>query len=243
MLGAQTHEDEAGRRRQAQQLRDKELVVKLHLRQLLHAKLYLLFRDDFNNPIAGYVGTDGEIRGRGWRRPVDTPTLYERLNQYFSNARFRPHPWFDPWVQALGELGVSYTHGTAAHVDLCPWPTRPMSNLPNHDRFTTLVTQGLSWFWRCIPLAANLRLVLMAGAVNQKYYLNEFLGTAGNHSDTALIGKVSRGGTPFVGYHQLRVASKELPVFFCNESPSSRMPAMLHVRVHEHRDRLTTFLS
>ncbi len=57
MLGVPTAADEAGLRRLAQQLRDKKLVVQLFLRHPLHAKLYLLFRDDFNNPISGYVGS------------------------------------------------------------------------------------------------------------------------------------------------------------------------------------------
>jgi SNF2 family DNA or RNA helicase len=57
MLGAPSNEDEEGLRRLAQQLKDKKLVVKLHLRHRLHAKLYLLFRDDYNNPITGYLGS------------------------------------------------------------------------------------------------------------------------------------------------------------------------------------------
>jgi len=57
MQGVPTNADEAGLRRLAQQLRDKKLVVKLYLRHPLHAKLYLLFRDDFNNPISGYLGS------------------------------------------------------------------------------------------------------------------------------------------------------------------------------------------
>ena len=56
-LGSPTNEDEAGLRRLAQQLRERKLVVKLFLRHPLHAKLYLLFRDDFNNPISGYLGS------------------------------------------------------------------------------------------------------------------------------------------------------------------------------------------
>ncbi len=57
MRGAPTSADEAGLRRLAQQLRDKKVMVKLYLRHSLHAKLYLLFRDDYNNPITGYVGS------------------------------------------------------------------------------------------------------------------------------------------------------------------------------------------
>ena len=68
MLGAPTNEDEAGLRRLAQQLRDGKLVVKLHLRYPLHAKLYLLFRDDYNNPIIGYLGSSN-LTMAGLARP------------------------------------------------------------------------------------------------------------------------------------------------------------------------------
>ena len=40
-----------------EQLTAKKVVVKLFLRHPLHAKLYLLFRDDYNNPITGYLGS------------------------------------------------------------------------------------------------------------------------------------------------------------------------------------------
>ena len=56
-LGIPTGQDEAGLRRLAKQLRAKQLVVKLFLPYPLHAKLYLLFRDDINNPITGFVGS------------------------------------------------------------------------------------------------------------------------------------------------------------------------------------------
>lgn len=56
-LGAPTNADEAGLRRLAQQIRDNKLVVKLFLRHPLHAKLYLLFRQDQFTPIIGYMGS------------------------------------------------------------------------------------------------------------------------------------------------------------------------------------------
>jgi superfamily II DNA or RNA helicase len=57
MLGAPTDADEAGLRRLAAQLRAKKVVVKLFLRHLLHAKLYLLFRPDPVSPKVGYLGS------------------------------------------------------------------------------------------------------------------------------------------------------------------------------------------
>src|SRR3984885_717859 len=56
-LGAPSDADEAGLCRLAAQLKSGKLVVKLFLRHTLHAKLYLCFRNDFNNPRVGYVGS------------------------------------------------------------------------------------------------------------------------------------------------------------------------------------------
>lgn len=57
MVGIPTNEDEAGLRRLASQILAKKLVVKLFLRHPLHAKLYLLFRQDPLNPNIGYLGS------------------------------------------------------------------------------------------------------------------------------------------------------------------------------------------
>ena len=57
MVGIPTNEDEAGLRRLASQIVANKLVVKLFLRHPLHAKLYLLFRQDPLNPTIGYLGS------------------------------------------------------------------------------------------------------------------------------------------------------------------------------------------
>ena len=56
-IGAPTNTDERTLRRLAEQLRAKKVIVKLFLRHPLHAKLYLLFRNDPINPIVGYLGS------------------------------------------------------------------------------------------------------------------------------------------------------------------------------------------
>ena len=56
-IGVPTNADERTLRQLATQLRSKKVVVKLFLRHPLHAKLYLLFRDDPINPIVGYLGS------------------------------------------------------------------------------------------------------------------------------------------------------------------------------------------
>ena len=55
--GAPTNGDERTLRQLASQLRAKKVVVNLFLRHPLHAKLYLLYRNDPINPIVGYLGS------------------------------------------------------------------------------------------------------------------------------------------------------------------------------------------
>ena len=56
-LGAPTNKDERALRQLAAQLRAGKVTVKLFLRNDLHAKLYLLHRNDPVNPIVGYLGS------------------------------------------------------------------------------------------------------------------------------------------------------------------------------------------
>ena len=53
-IGAPNNADEQTLRHLATQLRAGKVVVKLFLRHSLHAKLYLLYRDDPISPIVGY---------------------------------------------------------------------------------------------------------------------------------------------------------------------------------------------
>ncbi len=56
-IGVPTNDDEIGLRKLASQIKNRKIVVKLFLGHPLHAKLYLLFRPDPINPIAGYLGS------------------------------------------------------------------------------------------------------------------------------------------------------------------------------------------
>jgi late competence protein required for DNA uptake (superfamily II DNA/RNA helicase) len=56
-IGTPANEDESGLRRLARQIRAQKVVVKLHLRFPLHAKLYLLFRPDPVNPATAFLGS------------------------------------------------------------------------------------------------------------------------------------------------------------------------------------------
>jgi len=56
-IGTPTNEDEIALRRLAEQIKAKKVIVKLFLRHPLHAKLYLLFRNDEDAPRVGYLGS------------------------------------------------------------------------------------------------------------------------------------------------------------------------------------------
>lgn len=56
-FGAPNNKDEKTLRQLATQLRNRKVIVKLFLRHSLHAKLYLIFRNDDINPIIGYLGS------------------------------------------------------------------------------------------------------------------------------------------------------------------------------------------
>lgn len=56
-FGVPTNEDEAALQQLSAQIRAGKLVVKVYLRHPLHAKLYLLHRQDVNNPVTGFLGS------------------------------------------------------------------------------------------------------------------------------------------------------------------------------------------
>jgi superfamily II DNA or RNA helicase len=56
-FGAPTNNDEAALQQLSAQIRAGKLVVKVYLRHPLHAKLYLLHRQDANNPVTGFLGS------------------------------------------------------------------------------------------------------------------------------------------------------------------------------------------
>jgi len=56
-IGTPTEEDEKALRKLSQQMKDNKVVVKLHLRYPLHAKLYLAFSQDKRVPVVGFLGS------------------------------------------------------------------------------------------------------------------------------------------------------------------------------------------
>ena len=96
-LGIPTGKDEAALRTLAHQLRAGQVVIKLFLPYPLHAKLYLLFRNDVNNPITGFVGSSNlTLQGLARQGELNVDVLdhhaTQRLSQWFENR------WGDRWA-------------------------------------------------------------------------------------------------------------------------------------------------
>jgi superfamily II DNA or RNA helicase len=96
-IGIPSGGDERGMRRLARQLRARKVVVKLFLPHPLHAKLYLLFRDDVNNPITGFVGSSNlTLQGLSRQGELNVDVLDHQATQKLS-AWFEDR-WNERWA-------------------------------------------------------------------------------------------------------------------------------------------------
>jgi len=107
MVGAPTNEDEATLQRLGEQIKAKKVIVKLFLRHPLHAKLYLLYRQDYNNPITAYLGSSNlTLAGLSKQGELNVDVLEydscQKLAKWFNDR------WNDKWCldisQELAEI-------------------------------------------------------------------------------------------------------------------------------------------
>ena len=118
-FGLPTNADETALRRLAGQLRAKRVVVKLFLRYPLHAKLYLLFRDDPNNPITGYLGSSNlTMAGLSQQGELNIDVLdhdaANKLRQWFEDR------WTDRLCVDITEELLQIIEESWARQDLVP---------------------------------------------------------------------------------------------------------------------------
>lgn len=142
VLGIPTGHDEAGLRRLAAQLRAGQVVVKLFLPYPLHAKLYLLFRDDVNNPITGFVGSSNlTLAGLSRHGELNVDVLdhlgTERLASWF-DAR-----WGDRWALDVSADLATIIDSSWARQEVIP-PFQIYLNIAYH--LSTEARAGLSQF-------------------------------------------------------------------------------------------------
>ncbi|MCS6989614.1 MAG: helicase-related protein [Chloroherpetonaceae bacterium] len=118
-IGAPTDEDEAGLRQLAKQLRQKKVAVKLFLRYPLHAKLYLLHRNDFNNPITGFLGSSNlTLSGLKAQGELNIDVLghdeTQKLSKWFEDR------WNDKFCLDISDELATIIEQSWAREDLIP---------------------------------------------------------------------------------------------------------------------------
>ena len=117
--GIPTNEDEAGLRKLAAQIKAKKVIVKLFLRHPLHAKLYLLFRPDPNNPTTGYLGSSNlTLAGLSYQGELNIDVLdHDACNKL---AKWFEDRWNDNWCIDISEELVKIIKESWAREDLIP---------------------------------------------------------------------------------------------------------------------------
>lgn len=184
----------------------------------------------------------GEFVNRKWPAEMPPSTLTSRLAGYFADAPVPPHPWFEGWGRALEVLGSSY-QTTAAHVDLSPRATAAMGSVPDWKHFLEMVEEDVAWFFRLLPLCREARLLLAAGCVTKRWYMNDFIKRMAPAYGFRLEGEATTSGPGRSGLHRLVGPSVDLPLFFCSVSPSARKKELLVQRVAEHQTAIGQFLA
>jgi hypothetical protein len=189
----------------------------------------------------------GEFYDDRWAGVRTVAQQADKLTRYFENVDGLPHPWFQKWESALEEIDASYRPGKkylAAHIDLSPRATRPMRQV-DQKLLLSMVVEDLGHCVDALNRAKKLRLLLIAGSVTGRYYINEFLQERLPVHGMALEGRFLRLDHPGKGkvfHHSLVIAGRKVPVFFCSSSPSSGQ-SLLKSRVWTHRDRLKRALT
>jgi hypothetical protein len=168
-LGAPTDADEAGLRRLADQLRSKKLVVQLFLRHLLHAKLYLLFRQDPNNPVTGYVGSSNlTMAGLAGQGELNVDVLDHDATAKL--ARWFEDRWNDRWCVDISAELIEVIEQSWARTDVIP-PYQIYVKMAYHLAHDARV--GLSEF-RVPPIFGNRLFPFQSAAVQiAAHHLNK----------------------------------------------------------------------
>jgi hypothetical protein len=117
--GAPNEADEAGLRRLSAQLKAGKVVVRLFLRHTLHAKLYLCFRNDPNNPITGFLGSSNlTFSGLGGQGELNVDVLDHdataKLSAWFIDR------WNDRWCYDISRELIEILDESWARPDLLP---------------------------------------------------------------------------------------------------------------------------
>ena len=189
-------------------------------------------------------------KANGWPVKIEHEALASRCSSYFSKSETRsPHGWFKPWSEGLERMGVNYADGSVVHLDLSPRPTRFVSEMKDEFErtlFLEMVERDLWTFFATLSRCPKASVVLVAGTVTGRFYINEYLQRYAPQHGWALDGAFSRvkhPGKAKVCWHELNNGERRLPVFFCSSSPSDRDKSLLPARIKENSARLKSIIT
>jgi superfamily II DNA or RNA helicase len=117
--GAPTNADEAGLRKLSGQIKARKLIVKFSAKESLHAKLYLLYRQDPNNPTVGFLGSSNlTFAGLKHQGELNVDVLDQdscnKLEKWFNDR------WNDRWCLDLSDELVQILDESWAREKLIP---------------------------------------------------------------------------------------------------------------------------
>lgn len=120
-IGIPTEADEIGLRKLSGQIKKKKVIVKLFLRHPLHAKLYLLFRNDKISPLVGYVGSSNlTLAGLAKQGELNVDVLEQDAAQKL--CKWFEDRWNDRWcIDISNELAEIVDHSWASEEPYMPY--------------------------------------------------------------------------------------------------------------------------
>jgi hypothetical protein len=184
------------------------------------------------------------VKGRWPDRTLAPEKLACELHNYFQRINVPWHPWFDKWSTAFRRLdeALRYEKGKVAHVDLSPRATKVASQAPKPDVFAKMIQHDLQWLPALLECAKSVQILFIAGAVNKKKYLIEFLAKHGPENHISVIRRDSNRRRS-LGFYELRFCSRCFRVFFSGSGPSARdQGAKLVQNFSDYRDAIRKLL-
>ncbi|MCA2692954.1 MULTISPECIES: helicase-related protein [unclassified Microcystis] len=117
--GNPSNRDQAALQRLAKQIQSGKLVIRLFLGYNLHAKLYLIHRQDVNNPTVGFLGSSNlTFAGLQQQGELNIDVLDHdacaKLQKWFNDR------WFDAWCWDISEDIVKVINESWARESLIP---------------------------------------------------------------------------------------------------------------------------
>lgn len=118
-IGTPTNEDEIALRKLAEQLKSGKVVVKLFLRHQLHAKLYLLFKNDQDSPRVGYLGSSNlTLAGLSYQGELNVDVVdldaTDKLAVWFNDR------WNDKFCTDISKELIEIINSSWAREELIP---------------------------------------------------------------------------------------------------------------------------